>query len=115
MVWVFLHTHRQWVWSYFESMMLMPKPSPELAAVAGQSIAAITTIAIYGISAITAVVMFFITGNVAALTQMFKFSTAAQVAGSVTSAVESRTEDQTVDETLREFSTPELTERYGDQ
>lgn len=95
MVYFFLQTHRNWAWAYFESLMLMPKPSAEIATVAGQSIAAITTIAITGITAVSAIVLFFITGNVAALGQMFKFSSIGQAIGQITGSAESHTEDVT--------------------
>lgn len=115
MVWFFLQTHRSWVWAYFESLMLIDKPSAELAQVATQSINAITTIAISGISAISAIVLFFVTGNVAALAQMFKFSNAAQVVGEVRNQSTSELKEEKIDETYREFSTPELEARYADK
>lgn len=112
-IWLFLMTHRQWVWSFFESMMLMPKPSAELTSVAIAAMNSDTQVTMLCVTLIGAVVIFFITGNAALLANMFKFSSAAQAINTITSAAESRTE--TSDETIREFNTPELQERYGDQ
>lgn len=94
-VWFFLQTHRNWVWAYFDSMMLMGKASPELASVASQGISAITTVTIAAMTAISAVVLFFITGDTAALSAMFKFSGATQAIGSVTSEVASQFTEST--------------------
>lgn len=89
MVFWFLKTHRDWCYAYFAAMMQMPQPlSPELAAVAKESIAAITTIAISGISAVSFIAAWFITGSVVALSNMFRFGTASQVMGSVEAAVQ---------------------------
>lgn len=109
MVYFFLQTHRNWVWAYFESLMLLPKPAAELATVAGQSIAAVTTIAITGITAVSAIVLFFITGNVAALGQMFKFSSIGQAIGQVTASAESSVE------TERMFNCDQLDPKDVDQ
>lgn len=80
-----LKVHRDWVWIYFESLLAAPNPTAEMASVATASINAITTAFIASSTAIGFIVAFFITGNVAALTSMFKWSSAAQATGEVVS------------------------------
>lgn len=102
-VWYFLNTHRAWVWAYFESLMLMPQPiSGELSATANASISAITTIAITGITAVAAIVVWFITGNVMALQSMFKFQSLAQTSGSVIAEALNQNATERREETITE-------------
>jgi len=81
-----LKVHRDWVWSYFESIMRVDcKAMPDVANVATVSINALTTAFIAGSSSIAFIVAFFITGNVAALRGMFQWGSVAQTVGQVTS------------------------------
>lgn len=107
-----LKVHRDWVWSYFESLLLTESPSPELANVATVSINAITTAFIAGSTTTAAIVIFFVTGNVAAITSMFKWTNAAQAAGSVVS--EALNERMTSKSEVDEKIVQEFDEKYRD-
>lgn len=113
LVWYFLRENRAWTWNYFESMMQIENPSEALANVAAASIASNTTITNVAITAVSGIVFFFITGNVMALSSMFKFSSAATSAASVASeTVGSFSKSENID---AEFQSPGLKERYGDK
>lgn len=78
-VYLFMMAHRDWVWVYFQSVMDSPREiQPELMKIAEKSIDAITTIAIWGMSIIGSIVTFFVTGNVVAMTSMYKHVIGAQ-------------------------------------
>ena len=87
MVWYFLDKHRDWVWAYFATLAYCESTTPEQTKLAEASISAITTVALSGIGGIIFIAAWFITGNVVALTQMFKFNAATNLAGSVVSSV----------------------------
>lgn len=92
-----LKVHRDWVWAYFESLILTANPSAELSNVATASISAITTAFITSSTAIGFIVAFFITGNVAAITSMFKWSNTAQAVGeSVAQSINERITEERI-------------------
>lgn len=90
LVWVFLHEHRNWIWAYFESVMLLDSPDAgQIAAaqaIASAGISALTTAFVASSAVIAALVLFFVTGDTAALTAMFKFTGTATAAGTVASS-----------------------------
>jgi hypothetical protein len=100
LVWYAAKVHRDWVWAYFATLLSTQDVSPSMQAVATESIAAITTIAITTASAVTALAIFFVTGNVAALSAMFKFNAATNAAASVAAQATSYVADQTFQEEL---------------
>lgn len=102
-----LKVHRNWVWAYFESIMLYQGENDALANVATASISALTTAFIAGSSSIAFIVAFFITGNVAALRGMFQWGNVAQAIGTVSASSEnvSQTTTEKVDEKIvQEFA-----------
>lgn len=90
LLWLFLHEHRNWVWAYFESVMTLNSPEPEQVAaaqaIASASISALTTAFIATATTLGAMILFFITGDTAAITSMFKFTSAASASGTLTAA-----------------------------
>jgi hypothetical protein len=106
-----LKVHRNWVWAYFESIMLYQGDSAALSNVATASISALTTAFIAGSSSIAFIVAFFITGNVAALRGMFQWGNVAQTIGSVSASSENVA--QTIDEKVDEKIVRDYQQRYS--
>lgn len=76
------------------------------------AITAFTSITNNCFYAISMLVFFFVTGKVLVDWKNMSTTAVSQVAQTIKEDIN---EKQTVDETMREFATPELQERYGDQ
>jgi hypothetical protein len=62
-----------------------------------------------------AVQIWFITGSTKTVEAMFKFNAATAAATNMISQAVQENRHEEIDQTLREFCSPELTERYGDR
>lgn len=114
LIWWFLREHRNWVWAYFESVMTLNSPAPDVTAaaqaIASASISSLTTVAIAASTTIAALVIWFVTGNVLALQSMFKWSSAANTIGTTTSNVDQVFEHKDeIQRTIQQFA-----DRYKD-
>lgn len=102
LLWIF-STYKDWL--YYLATLESPN--------AGTAITAMSAAAGILFVCVAAIQIWFITGSTKSLETMFKFSATAQSVSEM--VAQNINEHRTEDDTMREFSTPELAERYGDQ